>query len=183
MTRGRGIKCSREGRGSMSDTGRRSSNDELLLKTHKTKNEKKWICGKSERMWNTFTNTIKEKVGENSTLRNEVGEIDDDDMERNTTTYGEEEGEKTSEENDVNLWKIVPEEQLLKTWIVTVGGTRKGRIYGLGPRNYLLADSSNANCASSSALYPSNVPTQQMFETPQFQQLLNRILEQRMANM
>uniref|UniRef100_A0A1S3Z8B1 Transposase, Ptta/En/Spm, plant n=1 Tax=Nicotiana tabacum TaxID=4097 RepID=A0A1S3Z8B1_TOBAC len=32
-------------------TGKDLRNDELFLKTHKTKNEKKWICGKSERMW------------------------------------------------------------------------------------------------------------------------------------
>ncbi|KAH0746333.1 hypothetical protein KY285_007990 [Solanum tuberosum] len=54
---------------------------------------------------NTFTNTIKDKVGETSTLRNEEGlEVDDGDMERNTTTNGEDEGEKTSED-DVNLLK------------------------------------------------------------------------------
>ncbi|KAK6803759.1 hypothetical protein RDI58_001543 [Solanum bulbocastanum] len=32
-------------------TGKELWNDELSLMTHKTKNEKKWICGKSERMW------------------------------------------------------------------------------------------------------------------------------------
>ncbi|KAL3339258.1 hypothetical protein AABB24_028079 [Solanum stoloniferum] len=66
------------------------------------------------RRHNTFTNTIKDKVGETSTLRNEEGlEVDDGDMERNTTTNGEDEGEKTSED-DVNLLKTVSEEQLLK---------------------------------------------------------------------
>ncbi|XP_006338825.1 uncharacterized protein [Solanum tuberosum] len=143
--------------------------------THKTKNDKKWICGKSERLWNTFTNTIKDKVGETSTLRNEEGlEVDDGDMERNTTTNGEDEGEKTSED-DVNLLKTVSEEQLLKTWIETVGGTKKGKIYGLGSRNCLLADSKNSNCASSTAQNPSNIPTQQIFETPEFQQLLDHV--------
>ncbi|KAK6784232.1 hypothetical protein RDI58_017686 [Solanum bulbocastanum] len=34
-------------------TGKELRNDELFLMTHKTKNEKKWICGKSERMWST----------------------------------------------------------------------------------------------------------------------------------
>ncbi|KAH0687995.1 hypothetical protein KY290_019665 [Solanum tuberosum] len=118
-------------------TGKELWNDELFLMTHKTKNEKKWICGKSERLWNTFTNTIKDKVGETSTLRNEEGlEVHDGDMERNTTTNGEDEGEKTSED-DVNLLKM----------------------------------------------NPSNIPTQQIFETPEFQKLLDRVLEQRMKNM
>ncbi|KAJ8546189.1 hypothetical protein K7X08_018772 [Anisodus acutangulus] len=58
---------------------------------------------------NSFTKIIKEKVGETSTLRNEV---DDGDMERNTTTNGEE----ASEDNDVNLLKTISEKQLLKTY-------------------------------------------------------------------
>ncbi|WMV58483.1 hypothetical protein MTR67_051868 [Solanum verrucosum] len=63
---------------------------------------------------NTFTNIIKDKVGETSTIRNEEGlEVDDRDMERNTTTNGEDEGEKTNED-DVNLLKMISEEQLLK---------------------------------------------------------------------
>ncbi|KAH0652680.1 hypothetical protein KY289_030358 [Solanum tuberosum] len=70
-------------------------------------------------------------------------------MERNTTTNGEDEGEKASED-EVNLLKTVSEEQLLKTWIET---------------------------------NPSNIHTQQIFETPEFQQLLDRVLEQRMTNM
>ncbi|XP_060186118.1 uncharacterized protein LOC132615533 [Lycium barbarum] len=82
-------------------TGEDLRSDELYLKTHKTKNEKKWICGKSERIWNSVTKNIKEKVGETSTLRNEDGlEVDDGDLERNTTTDGEGEGEETSEDND-----------------------------------------------------------------------------------
>lgn len=122
-------------------------------------------------------------MGETSALRNEEDlEVDDGDLERNTTTNGEEEGEKTRED-DLNLLKVVPEEQLLKTWIETVGGTKKGKIYGLGSRNCLLADSLNASCVSSSAQNPSNIPTQQIFETPEFQQLLDRALEQRMTNM
>ncbi|KAJ8572544.1 hypothetical protein K7X08_009055 [Anisodus acutangulus] len=105
---------------------------------------------------NSFTKIIKEKVGETSTLRNEEGfEVDDGDMEKNTTTNGEED----SEDNDVNLLKTILEEQLLKTY------------------------SSNANCASSSAPNPPNISTQQIFETPEFQQLLERVLDQRMANM
>ncbi|KAH0647112.1 hypothetical protein KY285_032360 [Solanum tuberosum] len=32
-------------------TGKELRNDELFLMTHKTKNDKKWICGKSERLW------------------------------------------------------------------------------------------------------------------------------------
>uniref|UniRef100_A0A1S3YLG7 Transposase, Ptta/En/Spm, plant n=1 Tax=Nicotiana tabacum TaxID=4097 RepID=A0A1S3YLG7_TOBAC len=32
-------------------TGKDLRNNELFLKSHRTKNEKKWICGKSERMW------------------------------------------------------------------------------------------------------------------------------------
>ncbi|KAH0725281.1 hypothetical protein KY284_001146 [Solanum tuberosum] len=164
-------------------TGKDLRNDELFLMTHTNKNEKKWICGKSKRKWNTFTNTIKVKVGETSTLSNEEGlEVEDGGMERNTSTNGEDEGEKTSED-DVNLFKTVSEEQLLKTWIETVGGTKKGKIYGLGSRNYLLADSKNSNCASSIAQNPSNIPTQQTFETPQFQQLLDCVLEQWMTNM
>ncbi|KAH0641982.1 hypothetical protein KY289_032956 [Solanum tuberosum] len=132
---------------------------------------------------NTFTNIIKYKVGETSTLRKEEGlEVDDGDMERNTTTNGEDKGEKTSED-DLNLLKMISEEQLLKTWIETIGGTKKGKIYGLGSRNCLLADSLNSNCASSTAQNPSNIPTQQIFETPEFQQLLDRVLEQRMTNM
>ncbi|WMV14893.1 hypothetical protein MTR67_008278 [Solanum verrucosum] len=35
-------------------TGKELRNDELFLMTHKTKNEKKWICGTSERMWGQF---------------------------------------------------------------------------------------------------------------------------------
>ncbi|KAK4737475.1 hypothetical protein R3W88_001172 [Solanum pinnatisectum] len=103
-------------------------------------------------------------------------------MGRNTTTNGEDEGEKTSED-DVNLLKMVSEEQLLKTWIEIVGGTKKGKIYGLGSRNCLLADSLNSNCASSTAQNPSNILTQKIFETPEFQQLLDHLLEQRMTNM
>ncbi|KAG5623640.1 hypothetical protein H5410_008858 [Solanum commersonii] len=49
--------------------------------------------------------------------------------------------------------------------------------------NCLLADSNNSNCAPSTAQNPSNIPTQQIFETPEFQQLLDRVLEQRMTNM
>jgi len=98
-------------------------------------------------------------------------------------TNGDEEGEKTSEETIVDLLKTIPDKQLLKTWIETVGGAKKGRIYGLGPKNYILADSLDNNCASSSALNPPNVPTQQVFETPEFQQLLDRAMEQRMENM
>ncbi|KAH0650116.1 hypothetical protein KY284_030028 [Solanum tuberosum] len=91
--------------------------------------------------------------------------------------------EKKTNEDDVNLLKTVSEEQLLKTWIETIGGTKKGKIYGLGSRNCLLADSLNSNCASSTAQNPSNIPTQQIVETPEFQQLLDRVLEQRMMNM
>ncbi|KAJ8533794.1 hypothetical protein K7X08_007118 [Anisodus acutangulus] len=123
-------------------------------------------------------------VGETSTLKNEEGlEIDDGDIERNTTTNGEEEGEESSKDNDLNLLKTIPKEQLLKIWIETLGGTKKGRIYDLGLKNCLLEDSSNANCASSSASNPSNVPTQQIFKTSEFQQLLERVLDQRMTNM
>nr|XP_009780100.1 PREDICTED: uncharacterized protein LOC104229211 [Nicotiana sylvestris] len=104
-------------------------------------------------------------------------------MERNMATNGDEEGEKTSEETIVDLLKTIPDEQLLKTWIETVGGAKKGRIYGLGPKNCLLADSLDTNRASSSASNPPNVPTQQIFETPEFQQLLDRAMEQRMENM
>lgn len=44
---------------------------------------------------NIFTKTIKDKVGETSTLWNEEGlEVHDGDMERNTATNGEDEGEK-----------------------------------------------------------------------------------------
>ncbi|XP_019229654.1 PREDICTED: uncharacterized protein LOC109210655 [Nicotiana attenuata] len=165
-------------------TGKDLRNDELFLKTHRTKNEKKWIYGKSERMWNTFTDIIKEKVGETSTSRDEEGfEVGDEEMERNMATNGDEEGEKTSEETIVDLLKTIPDEQLLKTWIETVGGAKKGRIYGLGPKNCLLADSLDTNCASSSASNPPNVPTQQVFETPEFQQLHDRAMEQRMENM
>uniref|UniRef100_A0A3Q7I144 Uncharacterized protein n=1 Tax=Solanum lycopersicum TaxID=4081 RepID=A0A3Q7I144_SOLLC len=32
-------------------TGKELPNDELILKTHKTKKEKKWISGELERMW------------------------------------------------------------------------------------------------------------------------------------
>ncbi|WMV44922.1 hypothetical protein MTR67_038307 [Solanum verrucosum] len=123
-------------------------------------NKNRLHCGNMTQ--NTFTNIIKDKVGETSTLRNEEGlEVDDRDMERNTTTNGEDEGEKTSED-EVNLLKMVSEEQLLKTWIETVGGTKKEKYMGLNP---------------------SNIPTQQIFETPKFQQLLDRVLEQRMTNM
>lgn len=83
----------------------------------------------------------------------------------------------------MNLLKTVSEEQLLKTWIETVGGTKKGKIYGLGSRNCLLADSRNSNCVSSTAQNHSNIPTQQIFGTPELQQLLDRMLEQRMMNM
>nr|XP_009802667.1 PREDICTED: uncharacterized protein LOC104248159 [Nicotiana sylvestris] len=165
-------------------TGKDLRNNELFLKSHRTKNEKKWICGKSERMWHTFTEIIKEKVGETSTSRDEEGfEVDDEEMERNMATNGDEEGEKTSEETVVDLLKTIPDEQLLKTWIEIVGGAKKGRIYGLGPKNYILADSLDNNCASSSAPNPPNIPTQQVFETPEFQQLLDRAMEQRMENM
>ncbi|XP_009788781.2 uncharacterized protein [Nicotiana sylvestris] len=165
-------------------TGKDLRNDELFLKTHRTKNDKKWICEKSERMWNTFTEVIKEKVGETSTSRNEEGfEIDDGDIDINMTTNKDEEGEKTSEDNVVDLLKSIPDENLLKTWIETVRGAKKGRIYGLGPKTCLLADSVKANCASSSAPNPPNIPTQQVFESPEFQQLLNRALDQWMENM
>ncbi|WMV24855.1 hypothetical protein MTR67_018240, partial [Solanum verrucosum] len=86
---------------------------------------------------NTFTDTVKDKVGETSTLRNEESlEVDDRGMERNTTINGEDEGEKASED-DVNLLKM----------------------------------------------NLSNIPTQQIFETPEFQQLFAHLLEQRMMNM
>ncbi|KAH0773741.1 hypothetical protein KY290_010878 [Solanum tuberosum] len=39
-------------------TGKELRNDELFLMTHKTKNEKKWICGKSERMWYTHPQRV-----------------------------------------------------------------------------------------------------------------------------
>ncbi|OIT37865.1 hypothetical protein A4A49_52163 [Nicotiana attenuata] len=132
----------------------------------------------------TFTEIIKDKVGETSTSRNEEGfEIDDDDIDRNMATNEDEEGEKTSEDNVVDLLKSIPDEQLLKAWIEIVGGAKKGRIYGLGPKTCLLADSVKANCAYSSAPNPPNIPTQQVFESPEFQQLLNRALDQRMENM
>ncbi|KAH0698488.1 hypothetical protein KY284_012703 [Solanum tuberosum] len=125
-------------------TGKELWNDELFLMTHKTKNEKKWICGKSERMWNTFTNTIKDMVGETSTLRNEEGlEVDDGDMEKNTTTNGEDEGEKTSEDDIQTILIVHP----LLLRILQI---------------FLL---------------------KQIFETPEFQQLLDRVLEQWMTNM
>lgn len=76
-------------------------------------------------------------MGETSTLRNEEGlEVDDG-----------EEGGKTRED-DVNLLKTVPKEQLLKIWIEIVGGTKQGKVYGVGSRN-LLGDSLNANWSES----------------------------------
>nr|XP_009768376.1 PREDICTED: uncharacterized protein LOC104219389 [Nicotiana sylvestris] len=103
-------------------TGKDLRNDELFLKTHITKNEKKWICGKSERMWEGEQKVIKEKIGETSTSRDEEGfEVDDEEMERNMATNGDEEGEKTREETVVDLLKTIPDEQPLETWIETVG--------------------------------------------------------------
>ncbi|OIT28860.1 hypothetical protein A4A49_52627 [Nicotiana attenuata] len=92
-------------------TGKDLRNDGLFYKTHRTKNEKKWICRKSKDV-----EIIKEKVGETSTSRNEeVFEVDDAEMERNMETNGDEEGEKTNEETIVDLLKTIRDEQLLKT--------------------------------------------------------------------
>ncbi|XP_057993990.1 uncharacterized protein LOC110659780 [Hevea brasiliensis] len=106
--------------------------DELYLKTHRTKDDK-WICVKSERVWNTFTRNIKQKVGEKSTTRNEDSfKVQERDVRLNRATKENEAQECNDDNNILTLLQTIPKEQVLNTWIDTIGGAKKGRVYGLG---------------------------------------------------
>lgn len=160
-------------------TGQELRNDELYLKTHRTK-DKEWICEKSQRVWDIFTKSIKKNAEGTSTPRDENGgEVGA--TERNMPSSGDEEtDEEANEDNIVNLLQTVPDEQLLNSWIDAVGQPKRGKIYGLG------LDALHVGSTSSTALAPAPTPTvtpQQIVETPEFEQILNRVLDKRMADM
>ncbi|MCD7465416.1 hypothetical protein HAX54_001253 [Datura stramonium] len=128
-----------------------------------------------------FTKSIKKNVEVNSTPRdengNEVGAV-----ERNMPTRGDEETEEANEDNIVNLLRTVPDKQLLNTWIDVVGRPKKKKIYGLGLQSGFQGDPLHVSSSSSTAP-AATVTSQQIAETPEFKQILNRVLDQRMAYM
>ncbi|KAK4371073.1 hypothetical protein RND71_010548 [Anisodus tanguticus] len=157
-------------------TGQELRNEELFLKTHKNK-DKEWIDEKSQRVWDMFTKSIKKNVEGTSTQRDENGS--------EVEVAVDSEDEKTEEANEdsiVNLLQTVPDKQLLNTWIDAVGRPKKGKIYGLGLETGYRGGSLHVNSASSTAPTPTVTP-QQIVETPEFEQILNRVLDQRMADM
>ncbi|XP_057997365.1 uncharacterized protein LOC110644074 [Hevea brasiliensis] len=114
--------------------------DELYLKIHRIKDDK-WICGRSERVWNTFTRNTKQKVSETSTTRNEDGfEVQERDVGLNRATEENEAQECNEDNNILTLLQNIPKEQVLNTWIDTIGGAKKGRVYGLGSKTSVVGE-------------------------------------------
>ncbi|XP_059308626.1 uncharacterized protein LOC132059842 isoform X1 [Lycium ferocissimum] len=157
-------------------TGQELRNEELFLKTHQTK-DKEWIDEKSQRVWDMFTKSIKNNVEGTSAPRDENG------GEAGAINSGDDETEEANEDNIVNLLQTVSDKQLLNTWIDAVGlPKKKGKIYGLGLETGFRGDPLRVSSASSAAPTPTVTP-QQIVETPEFEQILNRVLDQRMGDM
>ncbi|KAF2322787.1 hypothetical protein GH714_030766 [Hevea brasiliensis] len=153
--------------------------DELYLKIHRIKDDK-WICGKSERVWNTFTRNIKQKVSETSTARNEDGsEVRERDVGLNRATEENEAQECNEDNNILTSLQNILKEQVLNTWIDTIGGAKKGRVYGLGSKTSVLGELTHICSVHSNAPTSPTVPPQQVIETPEFELAVNHVVDQR----
>ncbi|KAF2304117.1 hypothetical protein GH714_027362 [Hevea brasiliensis] len=70
------------------------------------------------------------------------------------------------------------EEQVLNTWIDTIGGAKKGRVYGFGSETSALEELTHVSSVHSNAPTPPTVPPQQVIETPEFEQAANHVVDQ-----
>lgn len=102
----------------------------------------------------------------------EVGSI-----ERNIPSSRDKETKEANEYNIVNLLQTVPDKQLLNSWIDVVGRPKKGKVYGLGLESGFRGDPLFVSSSSSATPDPT-VTLQNIVETPKFEHILNRVLDQ-----
>ncbi|MCE5166181.1 hypothetical protein HAX54_015405, partial [Datura stramonium] len=121
-------------------------------------------------------------MDDTNSLRNESGSEVEGDLERNMSINGDEKIVETSEDIVLKLLQTIPDEQSLNSWINTVGGSKKGRIYGFASDIGIIGDSLHISSASSSVPILS-VSAQQIIEAPEFQKIINRLLEQNLGGM
>ncbi|KAJ9152384.1 hypothetical protein P3X46_025954 [Hevea brasiliensis] len=137
----------------------------------------------SEIVWNTFTRNINQKVGETSTIRNEDGfEVQERDVGLNRATEENKVQECNDDNNILTLLQNIPKEQVLNTWIDTIGGGKKGRVYGLSLKTSVLGKLTHVSSVHSNAPTSPTVPPQQVIETHDFEQAVNHVVDQRVDN-
>ncbi|KAF2289786.1 hypothetical protein GH714_038617 [Hevea brasiliensis] len=92
----------------------------------------------------------------------------------------ENEAQECNEDNNIlTLIKNIRKDQVLNTWIVTIGGAKKGRVYGLGSKTSVLGELTHVSSIHSNAPTPPIVPPQQVIERPEFEQAVNHVVDQR----
>ncbi|KAF2314736.1 hypothetical protein GH714_032204 [Hevea brasiliensis] len=132
---------------------------------------------------NTFTRNINQKVGETSTIRNEDGfEVQERDVGLNRATEENKVQECNDDNNILTLLQNIPKEQVLNTWIDTIGGGKKGRVYGLSLKTSVLGKLTHFSSVHSNAPTSPTVPPQQVIETHDFEQAVNHVVDQRVDN-
>ncbi|KAF2304493.1 hypothetical protein GH714_032185 [Hevea brasiliensis] len=135
------------------------------------------------RRYNTFTRNINQKVGETSTIRNEDGfEVQERDVGLNRATEENKVQECNDDNNILTLLQNIPKEQVLNTWIDTIGGGKKGRVYGLSLKTSVLGKLTHVSSVHSNAPTSPTVPPQQVIETHDFEQAVNHVVDQRVDN-
>ncbi|XP_012846772.1 PREDICTED: uncharacterized protein LOC105966734 [Erythranthe guttata] len=147
---------------------------------HKTKQNNDWVDGKSKSVWAKFQTIVKSRHSSDMSGTQGVGEGNEDARIENQ----EEDEEEDEDDAFMAIASALPKEVIDKAWLEAVGGPIKGRVYGLGSESSSVVQGGgptfHAPTGSSSA---SSVPSQCVFETPSFEEAVNRAVEQKLTDM